>query len=145
MKHLICALALFSTLAPALAQDQDAATPPVAADIGIMEERPDIPTRTDDGLAITPLEMPVDHISAMLGIQMWQFKIEPPQNVTPETMLNYRLELRRPGQNPIEMSSGGSGFAIYGKPHTMQLTFGLMPDGKERFATSDRWRVYDTT
>ena len=143
MKPLFCALALCTTLAPALSQE--AATPPVATNFMPLEPQLIIATQTNDGLTITPVELPVDHVGTMLGIKMWQFKIEPPRDATPATRLRYRLELQRPGQKPIEMDSGRLDFSVNEVPRTLEFTFGLMPEGKETIDNAETLKVYAAT
>ena len=148
MKPLFCALALFTILAPALAQD--AATPPtttVTLDLGdpaTLGQRIGLPrpTLTKDEITITAIERPVDHVAAMLDINLWQFKVEPPKPTADGLLLHYSLQLQRSGRDPIEMDSGGRGFAIYGIPRTLEFTLGLKPESGKSLEESERLELY---
>ena len=127
MKSYLCALALLTTMAPVLAQD--AATAPVAATPTVAKS-----TVTDEGLIITPLDVPTDIAAKMLGIQTWRFKVIVPND---GLRLSTSLQMRQSGKKwPL------NGVEISGAPQEFEYTLGLMPLETEFLMKAEKLRVY---
>ena len=127
MKPLICALALLTMLAPAIAQT--AATADVA-DSPILP----IPSVTlDSGLLVTPVVVPFDSLRSMLGAQLWRFNIKA---TAPDTNVAVEFEVRTTGEKPerwpFPLGAIGAG--------ETELTFGLLPQGGSDMSDADTWR-----
>lgn len=127
MKPILCALALFTALAPALAQD--AATAPVATSQTTIKS-----VTLDSGLIVTPIATHYTDLERMMDVAKWQFLVEPP---APETRLNAQLELRVPGK-PTQQHNGYN-IELYGKT---EVTFGILPKGGSTFTNAEWWRIY---
>ncbi len=127
MKPFLCALALFTMLAPATACD--AATAPVAASQAVAKS-----VALDNGLVVTPLDVPPDHVASMLNIKLWQFKIAAPKS---GLLMKARLELREPGQEPVVIDTQSMDAA-----KEVEYTLGLMPVNGENLWNTKKIRLY---
>ena len=127
MKPLFCALALSLILAPALAQD--AATTPGAATPTAAKS-----AVTDDGLIITPLDVPTDIAAKMLGLQTRRFKVVVPNA---DSRLSTSLQMRQFGKKwPL------NGVEISGAPKEFEYTLSFMPLETEFLMKAEKLRVY---
>ena len=130
MKPLFCALALFTTMAPALAQDAATAKTPVLIPLGSAA------TKTADGLNITPVDVPASDVSKMLDIRIWRFLIQTPK---PGLRLTTRLELRQTGKDALIVRENSAT-----AERQQEFTLGLMPQ-EETLTTSAKLKMYTET
>lgn len=126
MKRLFFFLILFGAPFPVWAQPQ-----PVVEPEPILQ--PDA-TRTVDGLIITPLEPERNDIATMMEINQWRFEIQLP---APNYQLNYRVEMRSPAKETVEISRGD-----YWPLVNTEFTLGLMPKGRESLNEADEIKVF---
>ena len=138
MKHLICALALCATLAPALAQD--AATPPVAATAPATTEpqsqsAPLPAVKLDNGLFVTPVARPASDLEAIADVHFWRFHIES----SAVNGLSQRLELRVPGEEPQRVGAGGLGLSNL---NILNLLVGIAPVDSGYLQSAGKWKIY---
>ena len=124
MKRFIFAF-LLCVLSPAWAQNLLPAPPTVPA------------TTTRDGLTIAPLGVEETDADSMLEIKLWRFKIQSP---APNSVLRYRLELRRPDEEPVEIMPSNAWPMLTGEP--TEMTFGIMPATKESFQRVESLKLY---
>ncbi len=126
MKPLFCALALFTMLAPAMAQD--AATAPISS--------PFMPAiKLDSGIIITPIVRTPGDLETMLDVHFWQFHVQAPD---PDTFVATRLEMRVPGQGPRLFGVGQADFF----PEKLNIVVGIAPVIGNSLTTADDWKTY---
>ncbi|HEX8463825.1 MAG TPA: hypothetical protein VF627_04335 [Abditibacterium sp.] len=124
MKRFLCLSILLSATTPIWAQPQP-----------VPEAPPDFPAmRLANGAIITPLKEERNDIATLTEINLWRFQIQLP---TPDLQLNFRVELRRPNQETIEMIKGD-----YWPTQNTEFVLGLMPKGSESLDNAEMLKVY---
>ena len=129
MKPILTALALCTFLAPAIAQPATATAPVAVANPNVKS------VETDFGWTITPVIMPEDNASTMLGMKFWRFNVESPDK---DLRGAYKLQLRTNGQTPITIHEGQFSFGGGGKT---EMTLGLMPIGDKPLWQADEMKL----
>ena len=128
MKLLLCALALFTALAPALAQTESPFdnTPPAKP----------LEVTMKSGIVVTPIVVPDDDLRSMLDVQMWHFLVKAPEGGATPTA---HLELRVPGKPPQILTTNDSGIL---DSESSDFVVGLAPANGTSLSKADKWKVY---
>ncbi|HEX8463824.1 MAG TPA: hypothetical protein VF627_04330 [Abditibacterium sp.] len=130
MKPLLCTLALFTMLAPALAQTESPfdQTPPAKPKAVTMKS----------GILVTPIIVPDDDLRSILDVKMWHFSIKAPAHSTAPVP---RLELRVPGQPP-QLFGFMDGFI---SNENSDFLIGIAPIGGTSLSKAAKWKIFYRT